>query len=130
MAIEFSQGVIGRQGISVDGAGDYLVGSVTYRLVIDDVRSGPYTSAVKASAGSRREDPIEIEMPPGYEGPLKYDDFAACVEDYFRGPNMVGFGAGEPGSNITISNSSETNEKHYVRHYHRESERCALPEAS
>lgn len=122
--IEFSGATIRQEGFATSTEGDFLVGTVTYRLWVDGRITGPVTSAYKLAAGSDHSDPIEAALPAGFDGPIKYADFRTAVQDYVRNLGVVAVG---PKAKDVLVEDTEVQKTHtYVSHYHGE-DPCTIP---
>jgi hypothetical protein len=77
---------------------EYMVSRVFFDLVIDSQVYQELTADIKQMVGSSFEDdPCEISLPSGYDGPINYQAYRDIIENYFR--KLVG----EKGSAINIS---------------------------
>src|SRR5919108_831874 len=69
---------------SLRSGDDHMVSRVRFSLEIKGRKFPGLHVDLKQSVGATEDDPIEVGQPHGYKGPMNYDGFRKCIEDYFR----------------------------------------------
>lgn len=80
--------------------------STVYFSIDAGGRSWPGLEAtVKQTAGSSyRDEPLEVELPAAYDGPMNYAAFRECVEAYYRSAFDRAIHLG-PGASVRMRNT-------------------------
>lgn len=78
-----------RQGAArMASADDHMVSIAVCRIVVDGKDRGVHEARIKQPAGGSFEDPIEVEPPTTYDGPIDIQAFGSLVDGYYR--HLVG----------------------------------------
>lgn len=89
VSLRFHACIIGEEGVATDDEGDYFDGEVEFDLVVNGTVHRGLVAKVRQTAGSTFADPLEVESPRPYAGPLHYGRYRDCVEQYAREQVML-----------------------------------------
>jgi hypothetical protein len=100
-----------RQGTARMGSGDddHMVSIAVCRIVVDGQDRGVHEVRIKQPAGGSFDDPIEVEAPTTYDGPIDIQAFGDLVDGYYRhliGPTGIVIRVGPGTSNLTMQGNS------------------------
>jgi hypothetical protein len=67
----------------LEGEGEKQLAEVSVGIVVNRIKHGPYSIPIRQV--KTYEDPLQIDRPKGYEGPIDEAAFRRMTEQYFRG---------------------------------------------
>lgn len=67
----------------LEGEGEKQLAEVSVGIIINRIKHGPYSIPIRQV--KTYEDPLQIDRPKGYEGPLDEAAFRRITEQYFQG---------------------------------------------
>lgn len=89
--VDFYEGIVFSQAVNTNV--EHLIGRVSYWLNIDNT-DYDLTSNLRLAYGTDyMQDPIEVDRPTGYNGPINYEALRSAAETYIRtltdSPNSI-----------------------------------------
>jgi len=110
VAIQFVQM---RQETQLAGTpNEHMKAHLTFNATVDGEAAGQHTTTIRLTPGSAYEaDPLEVDPPTTYHGPMDYQVFRDAATAYMKGlvgSDGRGIRIGPGTSNITMTNNTFT----------------------